>query len=989
MALILLTGALSYAAWHSSPAAGESTFSTLILLALAAAFALTAGLLVVSRHALDPVLHAFDATGQCAAQVAKGEIPERITDMLPADFQSIKDGLNAAIENLAGLREVNQVLQRIAVNDHTTKVAGTYRGLFGEIAAATNQALDRVRAASLACNNVAKGDYRENLELFKKIGRRSENDVFIPAFVEMMESINALVEDAQAVSQAAVKGELSKRVDTSRHHGEYRKVVQGLNDTLEAVALPLARAGAFVEQLSKGEIPQKITREAQGEFHTLNGNLNACVEGLAGLTEANAVLQRMAVNDHSIQVNGTYRGIFAEIATATNMAMERVRSATAACNNVAKGDYRANLQAFQKIGRRSANDTLMPAYIEMMEAIDALVQDAQMLSESALKGELSKRADINRHRGEYRKVVQGLNDTLEAVTAPLARAGAFVAQIAKGEVPQKITREAQGEFNILQQNLNACVDGLAGLTEANAVLQRMAINDHTVQVNGTYRGIFAEMASATNMALDRVRAATTACDHVAKGDYRANLETFRKLGKRSENDTLMPALIEMMESIDALVQDAQALSEAAVKGELSRRADINRHHGEYRRVIQGVNHTLDALTTPLNTAAEKLALIAKGEIPVKITEHYQGDFDDLKANVNQAIDTLKTTAHIATRISEGDLTVEARILSEGDILGRALSDMLANLRNTVSSVAASAQNLASGSDEMSSTAQQLSQGATEQAAAAEESTSAMEEMAASVQQNADNAQQTDKIASKAATDAQSSGGAVVRTVKAMKEVAEKIGIIEEIARKTDLLALNAAVEAARAGDHGKGFAVVASEVRKLAERSGVAAAEISRLTLDGVKTAEEAGGLLSRLVPDIQKTAELVREIAAASAEQSRGVTQVTQAMQQLDQVIQQNSAASEEMASSAEEVSGQADILQNAVSFFRLSEEGQARGTRAAKSPATARFKTARPKTVVTASPSPGLVPMQQAVRSGLHIDLEHKNTGDARDREFMPFEG
>jgi methyl-accepting chemotaxis protein len=195
----------------------------------------------------------------------------------------------------------------------------------------------------------------------------------------------------------------------------------------------------------------------------------------------------------------------------------------------------------------------------------------------------------------------------------------------------------------------------------------------------------------------------------------------------------------------------------------------------------------------------------------------------------------------------------------------------------------------------------------------------MEEMGASIQQNADNAKQTDKIATKAAEDAQSSGEAVSQTVAAMKEIAEKISIINEISRKTDLLALNAAVEAARAGEHGKGFAVVASEVRKLAERSQTAAAEIGRLTADGVQRADGAGQLLSRLVPDIRKTAELVREIAAACSEQGVGAAQVGKAMQQLDQVIQQNASASEEMSTGSAELSEQAETLQQAISFFNV----------------------------------------------------------------------
>jgi methyl-accepting chemotaxis protein len=226
----------------------------------------------------------------------------------------------------------------------------------------------------------------------------------------------------------------------------------------------------------------------------------------------------------------------------------------------------------------------------------------------------------------------------------------------------------------------------------------------------------------------------------------------------------------------------------------------------------------------------------------------------------------------------------------------------------------------------------------------------------------------------------------------MKEVAEKINIIEEIARKTDLLALNAAVEAARAGEHGKGFAVVASEVRKLAERSQTAAAEISRLTSDGVKTADGAGQLLAKLVPDIQKTAELVREIAAASVEQSTGATQVSKAIQQLDQVIQQNAAASEEMASTAEELSSQAEVLQSAVAFFRMDDAHQVQSQQTRRKVAHVQppRKGGSPKAPDSHSTSASLAHLNSATRSGgPSIQLSDNGGGaDSRDNEFAPYQ-
>jgi methyl-accepting chemotaxis protein len=275
----------------------------------------------------------------------------------------------------------------------------------------------------------------------------------------------------------------------------------------------------------------------------------------------------------------------------------------------------------------------------------------------------------------------------------------------------------------------------------------------------------------------------------------------------------------------------------------------------------------------------------------------------------------------AEGLAAGDLNQRIDLEQKDEIgaLAEALRHMIAKLREVVGQVQGGAENVASGSEELSATTQSLSQGATEQAASVEEISSSMEEMAANIRQNADNAKQTEQIALATARDAQNGGDAVASTVTAMKQIAEKIGIIEEIARQTNLLALNAAIEAARAGEHGKGFAVVAAEVRKLAERSGNAAGEISELSSSSVEIAEKAGELLAKIVPDIQRTAELIQEIAASSVEQNAGAEQVNRAIQQLDQVVQQNASASEEMASTAEELSSQALQLQETVSYFRL----------------------------------------------------------------------
>ncbi len=346
------------------------------------------------------------------------------------------------------------------------------------------------------------------------------------------------------------------------------------------------------------------------------------------------------------------------------------------------------------------------------------------------------------------------------------------------------------------------------------------------------------------------------------------------------------------------------------------------------------------------------------------------------------------------KVAKGDLSAKIEVRSTDEVgqICKSLNEMIESLRHVVHEVASASNNVASGSEEMSATAQQLSQGATEQSASAEECTSSMEEMASSIQQNADNAQQTNKIAAKVSQDAQTSGEAVGKTVAAMNEIAQKINIIEEIARKTDLLALNAAVEAARAGEHGKGFAVVASEVRKLAERSQTAAAEISKLSTEGVTLAESAGQMLTKLVPEIRKTADLVQEISASSNEQNSGTAQINQALQQLDQVIQQNASASEEMASTAEELTSQSEQLQSIITFFKLDGSGMPSATRSISAKPAAVKPVVLPSELSAKGGSRSTKPATHPVAStvpkstGVKIALSDTTTvgADERDGEF-----
>jgi methyl-accepting chemotaxis protein len=626
--------------------------------------------------------------------------------------------------------------------------------------------------------------------------------------------IRSVVVEADRLREAVLAGRLGDRGDASATEAELRPIVEGFNATMDACARPIGLTVEYLDRIAQGESPPPLEEAWQGDFGRIQASMNELVRNVTERAKDVDVLIDAALEGR-LDVRGDarkYQGSHARVIEGINRIMDAVvgplRAAASHLDRIARGDIPQRIEA----DWRGEFDQVKHNLNSCVDAVNALIRDANGLAAAAVEGKLANRADPTRHQGDFRKIMEGVNATLDAVTGPLDATAGCVAEIARGAIPHAITAPWAGDFAKVKDNLNGCI-----------------------------------------------------------------------------------------QAVNLLVRDIDGLAQAAVEGKLGTRVDASVHQGDFRRIVEGVDRTLDAVVAPVDQATLVLEQLARRDLRARVTGSFAGDHGRIQKAVNAT--------------------------------AAALDEALAQVAMAVEQVSGAASQIASSS-------QAVAAGASEQATSLEQTTSAIESVSSMTRQAADNAQQANALAVSSRAAATQGVSAVEQLQAAMDKIRQSaegtsqiIRDVSDIAFQTNLLALNAAVEAARAGEAGRGFAVVAEEVRSLALRAKEAAIKTEALIRDSVKQAGEGeraardvSGKLSEIVQGVGKVSDIVSEIAGTAREQSSGIGQVNGAVQEMDRVTQQNAASAEESSSAASELSGQAEELAAMVGAFRLTRSDQDR---------------------------------------------------------------
>jgi methyl-accepting chemotaxis protein len=761
---------------------------------------------------------------------------------------------------------------------------------------------------------------------------------------KIVKPIKKLALAADQLALGDVEVNIDNVKDVNDEIGELTSAFGKMADNIKAQALA-------ADKIASGDLSLEVVPRSDRDV--LAFSMISVIKTLRNLVEEAEDLTRAAV-DGNLDMRGNadrFHGGYQEIISGYNNILDGIvsplRTALRYIQEMADG---GNLEVLEN-HYKGEYGVLIDNLNMVRVSLYTLLGESQMLTKAAENGDLSYRADLSKLKGGYAEIVSGMNQALDAVIGPLQIAADYMEKIGKGEIPEQITDTYYGDFDRIKESINGSIRGLGALVEGNEILSRMSLNDFTGKIDGKYLGIYDEISQSINTVSYTINQVISIINNVSVGNL-INLDQLKETGQYSEKDTLTPSLAMMIENIKLLVEETKKLSNAAVKGELQTRADVDKFRGEYAVAVQGINDTLNAVIDPIEEASSVLKEMAKGNLKASMTGSYQGEFAVLKESLNETIENIATYVSeidmVLSEIGNGNLEISITADYKGDFIEikDSLNNIILTLNQVLGDISDSAEQVASGARQVSDGSQALSQGSTEQASSIQQLTASIAEIASQTKENAVKANEVYQLAQGAKEGGAKGNESMREMLASMAEINQSsadiqkiIKVIDDIAFQTNILALNAAVEAARAGQHGKGFAVVAEEVRNLAARSADAARETTELiegsiskVQNGTRIANETAVALKEIADGAVISASKLSEISNASNEQATGISQINMGIEQVSGVTQNNSATAEESAAASEQLSSQAELLKEMVSRFKLSKTVKAIGAREIK---------------------------------------------------------
>jgi len=806
--------------------------------------------------------------------------------------------------SLQPVEEISRVSGRIAMGDVNQTL--DYRGddEIGAMADSFRGLIDYIKMLSAEIDSISRGD------LSVSITPKSDQDVLSRNLIKAVGAINEMKSDAYMLAQAAAEGKLTTRADASKHQGDFRTIIAGINETLDAVIGPLNTAADYVNKISHGEMPPRITKEYKGDFNEVKNNLNALISSLNLFVESmHKMYKEQKAGDIDSYINhdafvGVYRQMAEGVNESVKLHVDNILTILGIVGEYSEGNFARNLQ------RLPGKQIVANEIIDRLKGnLENLVQEMRTMADAHEKGQIDSLIPADNFKGSFKNVADGINNMVLGHVELMWKAMGCVNEFGAGNFEAPLEK-FPGQKVFINETVEQVRLNLKSLISDFTNLSRAMLDGKlsTRSDASKHQGDFGKIVKGVNDTLDAIvtplRVVTNAMDLFAQGELPPRVtEEYH-----GDYNTIKVSINHLIDTVHIRNADVNMLIEAATAGKLDVRADTTKYSGANGKMLGNINHLLDTIMTPINEASDVLQGMAGKDLTSRMKGDYKGDFARIKEAINTAA---------------------------------------VNLDTSMQQVNMAADQVASAASQIGTGSQTLAQGASEQASSLEEISSSLQEMASMTKQNTGNAiearsltENTRKTTLKG-VDSMNRLSDAMKTIKnSSDQTAKIVKTIDEIAFQTNLLALNAAVEAARAGEAGKGFAVVAEEVRNLAMRSAEAAKNTANMIEEALKNADNGVGLnqevlynLNEIAGQVNKVSEMMAEIAAASEQQSTGIDQVNTAVEQMNQLTQHNAANSEESASAAEELGSQAEEMRQLVGSFRLTagSAGVFQGGRAA----------------------------------------------------------